>query len=425
MWRLPDIHRRYCNGSLWLGSVCLWLMSMAAGADVDVRLKWFGTASAFPAHDLQRELDTTPAYDHNADLRLMWEGRRDGLSLEVHHAITYVSGDSFAFASAPGITLEQSPGDDARRVMDLSWNVASGKSRRLFQRFDRLALKYRTGNWGFTLGRQAVSWGSGLVFQPMDLFNPFAPTTVDRDYKAGDDLLLIERLFGNGSDLQLLAVGRRDEQGDFSGSASSIAAKWHGFLADGEIELLAARHANDQVYGFTLRWPLGGALARSDLVVTRLNGGNWELSAVANIDYSLQIAGHTSYVYAEYFHSDFGVDKLPDTPAMLPASLTARLERGELFNLMRDYLALGGSIEWHPLWNQSLTVIANLGDGSTLVQSQMTFEPGDHQRLQFGVVVPVGSAGEEFGGVPVLPTTNGPLTSGGGLRGYLRWVYYL
>ena len=146
---------------------------------------------------------------------------------------------------------------------------------------------------------------------------------------------------------------------------------------------------------------------------------------MANIDYSLQIAGHTSYVYAEYFHSDFGVDKLPDTPAMLPASLTARLERGELFNLMRDYLALGGSIEWHPLWNQSLTVIANLGDGSTLVQSQMTFEPGDHQRLQFGVVVPVGSAGEEFGGVPVLPTTNGPLTSGGGLRGYLRWVYYL
>ena len=37
-----------------------------------------------------------------------------------------------------------------------------------------------------------MSWGNGLVFQPMDLFNPFTPTAVDRDYKPGNDLLLVE-----------------------------------------------------------------------------------------------------------------------------------------------------------------------------------------------------------------------------------------
>ena len=73
------------------------------------------------------------------------------------------------------------------------------------------------------MGRQAVSWGNGMVFQPLGLFSPFAPTTVDRDYKAGDDLLLVERLFANGSDLQLLLVGRRDADGALSGSASSAA----------------------------------------------------------------------------------------------------------------------------------------------------------------------------------------------------------
>ena len=430
--KAPGPWRSFCLGlgciqALGLG---LGLGLGAAGpafAEFDARIKWFGSASAFPEHDIQRQLEGTPAYDHNLDLRLMWERAWSGLALQIDHSTSYVAGDSFGFASAPGTTLEQAPSDDDRRVMDLTWNIDSGSRHRALHRLDRLALKYRSSNWGFTLGRQAVSWGSGMVFQPMDLFNPFAPTTVDRDYKAGDDLFLVERLFSNGSDLQLLLVGRRDADEDFTGQAGSAAAKWHGFVGEGELELLAARHVADQVYGATVRWPLAGALVRTDVVATRLREGDWELSMILNIDYSLEVAGHASYVFAEYFHSDFGVHRLPDTAVGLPAPLRDRLERGELFNLMRDYVAVGGTFEWHPLWNQTLTVIANLADASSLVQSQLTFEPGDHQRLEFGVVVPLGSRGEEFGGIRVARDllTGDALTTGGGLRGYVRWVYYL
>jgi hypothetical protein len=168
-----------------------------------------------------------------------------------------------------------------------------------------------------------------------------------------------------------------------------------------------------------------GALLRSDVVATRLEGGDWKFSFVLNADYSLQLAGRSTYVLAEYFHNGFGVSQLPQSALMLPAPLVERLGRGELFNLMRDYLALGATHEWHPLWNQNLTLIGNLGDGSVLLQTQMTYEPGDHQRLQVGVVVPLGSAGDEFGGVPITTDLQGEqVTSGGGSRGYLRWVYY-
>jgi len=34
-----------------------------------------------------------------------------------------------------------------------------------------------------------LSWGNGLVFSPMDIVNPFDPTAVDTEYKAGDDML--------------------------------------------------------------------------------------------------------------------------------------------------------------------------------------------------------------------------------------------
>ena len=38
--------------------------------------------------------------------------------------------------------------------------------------------------WGVVcVGRQAVTWGNGLIFNPMDLFNPFSPVDIERDYK--------------------------------------------------------------------------------------------------------------------------------------------------------------------------------------------------------------------------------------------------
>ncbi len=49
-----------------------------------------------------------------------------------------------------------------------------------------------------------------MVYNTLDLFNPFAPDTIDTDYKHGEDMLYLQRLFDNGSDLQALLIPRRD-----------------------------------------------------------------------------------------------------------------------------------------------------------------------------------------------------------------------
>jgi hypothetical protein len=407
-----------------VGALAAWLALFAHAANAlefDARTKVFGTGAALEPHDLQRQLAGTPAYDYTADLRLMFVEERGGFTFKLDHAVILNGGDSFAFLSNPGATLDQSPTDDDSRRMDLTWQLDDGNRHRLLHRIDRLAMQYRGSSWGLTIGREAVSWGSGLVFQPMDIFSPFAPTTVDRDFKAGDDLVIVDKLFPDGSDLQLLGIARRDADGDASSDVISAAAKWHAFVGPGELEVFGGKHYRDQVYGGSLRVPLGGALLRTDLVGTRLDGGNWRVSGIINVDTSFALAGRTTYVFGEYFHNDFGVGDLPDSFVGLPPELLLRLGRGEVFNLMRDYLALGGTYEWHALWNQSLTLIANLNDSSGLLQTQLSYTPSDHATLQAGVVVPVGQAGEEYGGVPVFGEA---VTSGGALQGYLRWVYY-
>ena len=225
------------------GAALGWCLALAlpaapAGAlELDVRTKFFGSGAALPDHSLQRQLAGTPAYDYTADLRLLFKQEWGRLSFTAHHNTILNGGDSFAFLTNPGATLDQSPTDDDLRRMDLTWELHSGDRHRLVHRFDRLAFQYRASTWGFTVGREAVSWGSGLVFQPMDLFSPFAPTTVDRDFKAGDDLLIVDKLFDDGSDLQLLGVARRDMEGDATADVASAALKWRKFLGGSEFEL--------------------------------------------------------------------------------------------------------------------------------------------------------------------------------------------
>lgn len=409
----------------------------AAAAELSARIKWFGSLGFLPEADLQRQQSGTPAFDDNLDLRLMVRHDSGRLTWIAEHSTTLIRGDALAGAISGGPTLDQAVRSDAGRFADLTWTLDDGERHRLIHRFDRLAVEYRDGPWAVRVGRQAVSWGNGLVFQPLDLFNPFAPTTVDQDYKAGDDLLLVERSLAGGGGLQLLAVARRDAQGERTAAAASFAGKWHGFVGAGELELVAGRHYEDRVFGAAARLPLGGALLRADLLATRLDGGRWRASGVLNVDVSTVFAGRNLYLFGEYFHNGFGVSRLPQDLAGYPAALTERLRRGELFSLMRDYLAAGGTLEWHPLWAQSLTLIGNLQDGSLLLQTQLTHEPDDRQRIELGLVAPLGSAGDEFGGIPVaggpaagIPVAGSPaagdgFTVGGGKRIYLRWAWYL
>ena len=75
-----------------------------------------------------------------------------------------------------------------RRFLDLESSPIEESQFRLNHRFDRLQVRRQTHTMDWTLGRQAVSWGSGLLWTPTDLFSGFSPTEIDRDEKQGVDV---------------------------------------------------------------------------------------------------------------------------------------------------------------------------------------------------------------------------------------------
>src|SRR5690606_13171711 len=136
-------------------------------------------------------------------------------------------------------------------------------------------------------------------------------------------------------------------------------AKLRTYLGEADIDLLVARHFDETLAGLGLARGLGGAVWRLDLLYTDASEGEGVWSLVSNLDYSWVWRGRNWYGFVEYFRNGFGAGDPASYAAPDPA-LAARLARGELFTLARDYGAAGAQVELHPLFNLYASVVWNL-----------------------------------------------------------------
>jgi hypothetical protein len=374
-------------------------------------------ATHYPADSLFRALTGESSGDLTFDGRLVTAGRVKRWDLEADLQLAALYGDrveySREFPDDLQLLFGRLPTDDGR-LMDLTRVFHDeGRSAGLV-RLDRLSVGY-TGEKGVVrLGRQAITWGNGMLYTPMDIFNPFDPAAVDREFKTGDDMLYGQYLRGNGDDVQGVLVLRRDRlTGAVESEEASLAGKYHGMAGAGEFDALLAVHYGDELAGGGGNLGLGGAVWRGDLVVTRTEDET-VASAVTSLSYSWTWGGKNWSGVLEYFHSGFGQgasDYAPDSLAGNP-ELLERIARGELFTLGRHYLAASAMIEITPLFLLTPNLFTNLADPSALLQVVTQNDLMEDLVLLGALNVPVGPPGSEFGGIesgiPGLYLSSGP-----------------
>ena len=235
----------------------------------------------------------------------------------------------------------------------------------------------------------------------MDIFNPFDPTAVDKEYKTGDDMLYGQLLRGNGDDVQLVVVGRRDPlTGSVESDQGSAALKYHGLAGLGEYDVVLARHYGDSLLGFGGNRSVGGAVWRGDVTVNHSDLAT-TVSAVTSVSYSWMLGEKNASGALEYFYNGFGQSGgrySPDDLASNP-ELLARIARGELFNLGRHYLAASMTVEIDPLFRLTPNLFTNLADPSALLQIVTQNDLTQDLILQGAFALPLGPGGSEFGGI--------------------------
>jgi hypothetical protein len=417
-----------------LQSLCVVWLAVYSSTVVAEPVEWtFGghikgqsTFASYPSSSTFRDILGSNSLDSSFETRLKLGARRSSWDFKADYQFIGLYSETLKLADrlpASALPVSRIISDD-RRWWDLTYTFGDDDKTAFVHRLDRLNVGYTTEHTAWRLGRQAISWGNGMIFTPMDVFNPFDPAAVDKEYKTGDDMLYGQYLLNSGNDLQGVAIVRRNPlTGNVESDQSSMALKYHGFLGSSELDLLAAQHYGDQMLGVGGIANMGGAVWRGDLTWTHTDL-NTVFSAATSLSYSWTWGGKNISGVLEYYYGGFGQQNSEYSTAELLQNpdLLKRLERGELFTLARHYIAVSATVEMSPLLMLIPNVFVNLEDPSALAQLVVQYDWKQNLMVLAALNLPIGPDGSEYGGIE-SPADGQYFSTGPSIFAQLAWYF--
>jgi hypothetical protein len=396
--------------------------ALADDTDVDIggRVSPQAAVTSYPDNSIFSDIFGSSSVYSAIDARVVFGLRHKKFSFNTDYQLIGIYADQLELTRelppALQVLFRHLP-TDRTRLFDLTHVFTDSGKTAALQRLDRLSVGFATDHLVMKFGRQAITWGNGLVFNVMDIFNPFDPAAVDKEYKTGDDMIYGQYLQSNGNDLQGVMVFRRNPiTGAVESDQSSLAFKYHHMGASSEIDALASQHFGDTLVGAGVNLSIGGGVWRGDLLVSSTDNGTIG-SLVTSFSQSWTWGGKNVSGVAEYFYNGFGQTDGCYSPVCLADNpeLYKRIARGELYNLGRHYLALSAMIEISPLFLLTPNIFVNITDPSAFVQLVFQNDLRENLLLWSAVNFPVGADGTEFGGaasaIPGLYLSAGPSVS--------------
>lgn len=323
------------------------------------------------------------------------------------------------------VNTDGSQNPDHLQLFRLSQTLADSKTNYALHKIDRLSATYSSGYYSFTLGRQAFSWGNGIVFNPLDRVNPFAPNQIDKHYKPGVDMLSGQNTLQNGDQFSWFVLPKRDAlSAELSHEASSYGVKLYHFTQDGmtDQQWLLIKDAEEQLVAWQLSQSRENGLWNLDLLWSYDSEiEQHSLSGVLNWQNSIRIKNRQAILFAELFYNGYGNNSTRPKIEQLSTQLLQLQEEGKVFNSNRYYTSFGTTLEVNPLLSVSATLLSNWQDYSQLLSLQLTHSVTENDQLLLSWQQPIGKKGSEFRG---LLSENSPQNLSYSWLFYLQWEHY-
>ena len=269
--------------------------------------------------------------------------------------------------------------------------------------------------WGeVTVGRQAIGLGRGALFGAVDVFAPFSPTEVDREWRRGVDAGRVEYRFSDTASAELICA--------FGGSSDESAAlgRVRGYWGDIDVELLAGRRGEDDVLGGSMSAAVGDAEMHAEAAVFRTpedqpDGGlsgesNLVAKGVIGASYTFDV-GDGLTVLGEYHYSGFGVKDTDDMSDRFTNEVfVARYLRGDTQILGRHGVALQVSYPFVETLSGSVLIVQSPDDGSGLAAPSLVWDAAESTSVVLTGLAPWGRGPvdgrfrSEYGGTPMSLT---------------------
>jgi hypothetical protein len=302
----------------------------------------------------------------------LWKNSRIEGEYEID-GLYYNSADNLGFGSS---------GKTNRQIVRLRWNPVNEKHFLLTHFIDRLYFwqGFKSGN--VVLGRQRISWGTGRIWNPTDLFNPINPASYFKVEKDGADAVSAKIAFSNFTDLNLVYNPQEKIKN------SNYGFRFRTNFAEYDMSVMGGYFDNRIIGGLDFAGNLFNAGVRGEGIISFNKDSTKDnfIKFILGIDnqFTTEI-----YALAEYHYNGEGkTDKLSYD--------FEKLARGEIQNLSRNYLCLSGMYQLNPLINITLTDITNFNDGSGFVSFLASYSVKENLTLNLGSQVTYGGRESEY-----------------------------
>lgn len=280
-----------------------------------------------------------------------------------------------------------------RQVVDLNWKLSDNKitddvSFISNHYIDMLYIK-QFFDWGeLVLGRQVISWGTGRVWQPTDMFNPINPANFSKIERDGADALSTKIYISEFSDIDIV-VNFRENLKDFN-----YAVRYRNKFDEYDVSLMTGHFDKKLIYGADFAGNLFDAGVRGEAIYS-INPNDLDsnyIRLILGADYQLSAEW---YAMLEYQFNGEGTSNIDEYVQYL-----SRLMKGEIQNIGQHYLAFVTSYLLHPLLSSSATVITNIGDASGMAGINLKYNMLQDMNIGLGSMFFFGSESSEYGLYP-------------------------
>lgn len=281
----------------------------------------------------------------------------------------------------------------APELLPLSWSPDTGDGLTLRHRIDRLVLSAKLPHVDVALGRQAVSFGVGRFFTPLDLVNPFSPATIDTEWKPGVDALRLDAYAGMATKVTAVAawagrpvLGEAARDDDRAVLADLVLAAFaQTTVGVTDLGVFAGDIRAEPVFGLNVVSAVGPVGVHAEASLTLPEKDDPFVRAVAGADWR---PGDQTTLTGEVYAQSFGPTKPED---YLDALDSPRVNRGELWEAGQLYAALAVAQEITPLVSGNLAVISNVRDPSALLSAAIAWNVADNADVAFGAYAGLGA----------------------------------
>lgn len=263
---------------------------------------------------------------------------------------------------------------------DLDDDYLDRSSIRMRHRVYRGLVNITAGNTKLGLGRQRIAWGSGRLWNPTDLLNPYNPTQLEFQERVGVDAALFDYSLGPLSHLSAVYAPQRD-------ASDSRAVRFSVNVSQTDLAAMVGQFRGWDVVGAEFAGRLAAAGIHGEVAYTRTDDSHTFTRAVLGFDYAFP---NTLTIGAELYWNGQGTAHRHEYDI---ASLIA----GRIQNVARRYV--GGLVrhEITPLWRSDNVFIWNADDSSRFIAPALLYSIREGLDLGIGMQLYGGSDTSEYG----------------------------